>query len=105
MCPAHSPLPAVPCSRDAPGSTWPWEAPAQPSATTRALQTGLSRAASAKAATVTFLLSSSLSSEQEICRAQKEDMSELQTSIFLNTSSLQKICNMHKSQDEEACSA
>lgn len=85
VCPAHSPLPAVPCSRDA---TWQHVAMGSPCSAfnlaNRSLQTCLNRVVSANAATVTFLLSSSLSSEQKSaeCRAQNEVMSELQSSLF-----------------------
>lgn len=82
---------------------------AQPSAwlSGSSLQTGLSGVITANTITVTFFLSSSLPSEQEICILQSSEASPIatQSSLFLNTrrtpTSLQKFSNMNKSQDYE----
>ena len=113
-----SPSPAVPCSRSA---AWHHAATGslllslQRGDQVASRQMGLNRVITANAITVTFLLTSSLPSEQEICILQSSegivitlsDHSEWATKLtFLNTrrtpKSLQKICNTNKWQDCEA---
>lgn len=109
-CPARSPSPVVPVvlqeccwQHRAAGSL---QLSHQPGNQIPSLQTGLNRVIAANGITVTFLLSSSLPSEQGICILRSSEGSPIATKLrFLNTrrtlKSLWKACNMNKSQDCE----